>query len=174
MKRILFALLTLILFSACNNEQVCKISGTIKDPVDSIRLVDMTGNLLDAAPVKDGAFALQCDFNPNTGVSIMRGEDYEPIVLILDSKKIKVTVSGDATVVTGSPLSQELQDLQQWAKTTYLGYSDRIMPLMEADDTEGMRALEVEMKEEMSSLSFMKRLTNPSRMTLRSEAITNT
>ena len=81
----------------------------------------------------------------------MRGEDYEPIALILDSKKIKVNVSDDATVVTGSPLSQELQDLIQWVKTTYFGYSDRIMPLMDADDTEGMRALEAEMKEEMGS-----------------------
>lgn len=150
MKKILLALLTLTMFCACD-DQVCKISGTITDPVDTVHLVDMTGTLLDAAPVKDGAFALQCDFNPNTGVSIMRGEDYEPIALILDSKKIKVTVSDDATVVTGSPLSQELQELQQWAKTTYLGYSDRIMPLMDADDAEGMRALEAEMKEEMGS-----------------------
>ena len=150
MKKILLAFLTLTMFCACD-DQVCKISGTITDPVDTVRLVDMTGTLLDVAPVKDGAFALQCDFNPNTGVSIMRGEDYEPIALILDSKKIKVTVSDDATVVTGSPLSQELQDLQQWAKTTFLGYSDRIMPLMEADDAEGMRALEAEMKEEMGS-----------------------
>ena len=138
------------MFYACD-DQVCKISGTTTDPVDSVRLVYMTGKLLDVAPVKDGAFALQCDFNLNAGVSIMRGEDYEPIALILDSKKIKVNVSDDATVVTGSPLSQELQDLIQWVKTTYFGYSDRIMPLMDADDTEGMRALEAEMKEEMGS-----------------------
>lgn len=150
MKKILFALVGLMLLCACD-DQVCKISGTLTDSVDTVRLVDMNGAELDVAPVKDGAFALQCDINPNTGVSIMRGEDYDPIALIPDSKKIKVTVTDDATVVTGSPLSQELQDLQQWAMTTYLGYSDRLMALMDADDVEGMKAVETEMKEEMAS-----------------------
>ena len=150
MKKILFALVGLVLFYACDNK-VCKISGTLTDPVDTVRLVGMDGAELDVAPVKDGAFALKCDINPNTGVSILRGDEYDPIALIPDSKKIKVTMTDDATVVTGSALSQELQDLQQWAMTTYLGYSDRLMALMDADDAEGMKAVETEMKEEMAS-----------------------
>ena len=40
MKRILFTLLTLALLWACD-DNVCKISGTLTDPVDSVRLVDM-------------------------------------------------------------------------------------------------------------------------------------
>lgn len=139
-----------MLFCACDN-QVCKISGTITDPVDSVRLVDMSGAPLDIAPVKDGAFVLKCDINPNTGVSIMRGEEYDPIALIPDSKKIKVTVTDGTPVVTGSPLSQKLQEFQQWAMTTYLGYNDRLMALMDADDTEGVKAVQAEMKEEMAS-----------------------
>ena len=150
MKKILFAFVGLVLFYACDNK-VCKISGTLTDPVDTVRLVGMDGAELDVAPVKDGAFALKCDINPNIGVSILRGDEYDPIALIPDSKKIKVTVTDDATVVTGSALSQELQDLQQWAMTTYLGYSDRLMALMDADDNEGMKAVETEMKEEMAS-----------------------
>ena len=150
MKKILFVLVGLMLFCACNDQR-CKISGTLTDPVDTVRLVDMNGAELDVAPVKDGAFSLQCVINPNTGVSILRGEDYDPIALVPDAKKIKVTVSDDATVVTGSPLSQALQDFQQWAMTTYFGYNDRLMALMDADDNEGMKALEAEMKEEMAS-----------------------
>ena len=150
MKKTLFALLGLILFCACD-DQLCKISGTLTDPVDTVRLVDMDGAELDVAPVKNGAFALQCDIDPNIGVSIMRGEDYDPIELIPDSKKIKVTVTDDATVVTGSPLSQALQDFQQWAMTTYFKYNDQLLELMEADDAEGMKAVETEMKEEMAS-----------------------
>lgn len=150
MKRILFALITLSLVCACNN-QVCKINGTITDPVDSVQLVSVTDGVVDAAAVKDGTFSLQCPISSDHCVSILRGDEYDPIVLVPDSKKIKVTVSDGATVVTGSPLSMELQDFLQWAMTTYFEYSDRIVSLMDANDTVGMKTVEAEMKEEMAS-----------------------
>lgn len=119
MKRILFALLTLILFSACNNEQVCKINGTITDPVDTVRLVHMTNGVLDVAAVKDGKFTLQCPIDTEFTVSILRGDDYDPIVLVPDTKKITVAMKDNVPVVTGSPLSEELQALQQWCMNTF-------------------------------------------------------
>jgi thiol-disulfide isomerase/thioredoxin len=150
MKKILFALMSVVMFCACN-DNVCKISGTITDPVDTVHLVDMSGALLDAAAVNNGAFTLKCEINPEIGVSIIRGEDYDPISLIPDSKKITVSVTDDVTDVKGSPLSQKLQEFQQWAMTTYFAYNDRLMALMDANDTEGFAAVEHEMKEEMAS-----------------------
>ena len=119
MKKLLFALFTLTMFYACNNSQVCKINGTITDPVDSVRLVHMTNGVLDVAAVKNGTFTLQCPIDPEFTVSILRGEDYDPINLIPDTKKITVTVTDGMPAVSGSPLSEELQALQQWCMNTF-------------------------------------------------------
>ena len=119
MKKLLFALFTLTMFYACNNEQVCKINGTITNPVDSVRLVHMTNGVLDVAAVKNGTFTLQCPIDPEFTVSILRGEDYDPINLIPDTKKITVTVTDGMPAVSGSPLSEELQALQQWCMNTF-------------------------------------------------------
>ena len=104
MKRILFALMALAVLCACNenNDNVCTISGTLTDPVDSVRLVDMSGTLLDVAAVSNGNFVLKCEIDPESGVSILRGPlpsgevcyeeesmGYDPIPLIPDARKIK-------------------------------------------------------------------------------------
>ena len=118
MKRTLFVLLTLVIVCSCN-KQVCTINGTITDPVDSVQLVKMTDGVVDVAAVKDGKFTLQCPIDPEFTVSILRGDDYDPIILVPDSKKITVTMKDKVPVVTGSPLSEELQALQQWCMTTF-------------------------------------------------------
>ena len=118
MKKILFVLSILVMVCSCN-KQVCKISGTITDPVDSVRLVHITEGVLDVAAVKDGKFTLQCPIDPEFTVSILRGDDYDPIVLVPDSKKITVSMKDNVPVVTGSPLSEELQALQQWCMNTF-------------------------------------------------------
>ena len=118
MKKILFALSILVMVCSCN-KQVCTINGTIMDPVDSVRLVHSTEGVLDVAAVKDGKFTLQCPIDPEFTVSILRGDDYDPIVLVPDSKKITVSMKDNVPVVTGSPLSEELQALQQWCMSTF-------------------------------------------------------
>ena len=126
MKRILLSLMTLAVLCACN-DNVCTISGTLTDPVDTVRLVNMSGDVLDVAAVKDGTFTLKCDIDPEAGVSILRGGlptgeamGYDPIPLIPDAKKIKVTIADGVPAISGSPLSQEIQELQQWAMNTFL------------------------------------------------------
>ena len=118
MKKILFALSILVMVFSCN-KQVCTINGTITDTVDSVRLVHITEGELDVAAVKDGKFTLQCPIDPEFTVSILRGDDYDPIVLVPDSKKITVSMKDNVPVVMGSPLSEELQALQQWCMTTF-------------------------------------------------------
>lgn len=143
MKKILLALLTITMVCACNN-QVCKINGTITDSVDSVRLVTSTNETLDVAAVKNGTFTLQCPIDPECSVAIIRGEEYDPIVLVPDTKQITVSMADDVPVVSGSPLSAELQELQQWAMNTFFENMDQIMALIEAGETEKAEALNAE------------------------------
>jgi len=149
MKRILLALIVLTALYACD-DQVCKISGTITDPVDTVRLVSMSGDVLDAAVLKNGSFSLKCDINPETGVSIIRGEDYDPIALIPDSKKITVTMNDGTPKVSGSPMSEEIQGLQQWLMKTFFEGNDKMMALQAAGDTIGAEAAGNEMSKQIA------------------------
>ncbi len=163
MKRILFALMALAALCACN-DNVCTISGTLTDPVDTVRLVDMSGQLLDVAAVKDGAFTLKCDIDPESGVSIIRGElpyevesyaeetesmGYDPIPLIPDARKIKVTIDEGVPAISGSPLSQENQDYQQWIMNTAFEYVEKAIMLEDAGDTIGVKNLYKEMDKQL-------------------------
>ena len=163
MKRILFALMALAALCACN-DNVCTISGTLTDPVDSVRLVDISGAVLDVATVKDGAFTLKCEIDPEAGVSIIRGalptEDsyysegsiyYDPIPLIPDVKKITVDIADGESKITGSPLSQEIQDFQQWAMDTYLKDVETISALEEAGDSIGVMKTSDELANKMAT-----------------------
>ena len=150
MKKILLALMSFAVLCACN-DNVCKISGTLTDPVDSVCLVDMNGAVLDAAALNNGAFTLKCEINPQTGVSIIRGEEYDPIPLIPDTKKITVSMADDSIAVTGSPLSQELQKFTQWAMTTFFEHTNQSMELLDSGDTLGAQAVQEEMKKVMAA-----------------------
>ena len=164
MKRILLSLMTLAMLCACNNDNVCTISGTLMDPVDSVRLVDMSGAVLDVATVKDGAFTLKCEIDSEAGVSIIRGalptEDsyysegtmyYDPIPLIPDVKKITVDIADGKSKISGSPLSQEIQDFQQWAMDTYLNDIETISALEEAGDSIGKMKTSEELANKMAT-----------------------
>ena len=164
MKRILFALVALAVLAACNekNDNVCTISGTLTDSVDTVRLVDMSGKVLDVAAVTDGTFALKCEIDHETGVSILRGpvpsgdvcyveeaRGYAPVALIPDVREISVTITDSVPVVSGSPLSQEIQEYQQWSMDTFFGNVENYTALMETGDSiaaenvyaEGMRLI---------------------------------
>ena len=164
MKRILFALMALAVLAACNenNDNVCTIRGTLTDPVDTLRLVDMSGKVLDVAAVADGTFALKCEIDPETGVSILRGPlpsgevcyvdeamGYAPVSLIPDVREISVIITDSVPVVSGSPLSQEIQEYQKWAMDTFFGNVENYTALMETGDSiaaenvyaEGMRRI---------------------------------
>ena len=158
--------MALAVLCACNenNDNVCTISGTLTDPVDSVRLVDMSGEVLDVADVINGAFTLKCGIDPETGVSIIRGalptdavyytEEamfYEPVPLIPDVKRIKVTIADGQAEITGSPLSQEIKDFQQWARDTYLSDVETISALEQAGDSIGLMSTSEELANKMAT-----------------------
>ena len=124
MKKLVLCLAAAIAFCACDSGETV-ITGNISDPVNIVYLVNIKGDTIDASQVTGGAFSLTCPFNPYTGVSILRGEGYDPINLIPDSWKITVSVQDDNISTEGSPLSYELQNLQQWALITFMdSYGD--------------------------------------------------
>ncbi len=158
--------MALAVLCACNenNDNVCTISGTLTDPVDSVRLVSMSGDVLDVATVHNGSFTLKCAIDPEMGVSIIRGamptedlyysEDvvqYEPFPLIPDVKRIKVTITDGQTEIKGSPLSQEIQYFQQWARDTYLDDIETISDLEQAGDSIGIMRTSEELANKMAT-----------------------
>lgn len=164
MKRILLSLMTFAVLCACN-DNVCTISGTLTDPVDTVYLVNISGEQLDVAAVKDGTFSLKCDIDPETGVSILRGGlpsgdvcytesgesmGYDPIPLIPDVKKIKVTIANGIPAILGSPLSQENMDFQQWAMNTFFESADKEMAMLEAGDTIGAEKAHTEILKQLA------------------------
>lgn len=144
MKKLLLVFITLVMVCACNDDQVCKIKGTITDPVDTVRLLHMSGEVLDIAAVKDGSFTLKCPIDPEIAVSIFRGNNYDPIALVPDSKKIMVSMKDGVPVVSGSPLSEELQTLQQWLMKTFFESQEKTMAMLDTGDEEGAQALSAE------------------------------
>lgn len=119
MKKLLLSSIIMASMVACGNRE-CVITGTVSEQIDSVTLIDMSGNLLDASAVTDGSFTLKCALNPEMGVTVFRGDEYFPIALIADSPSINITFADGSPVVTGSPLSAELQDFQQWVFKTYM------------------------------------------------------
>ena len=167
MKRILLSLMTLAALCACN-DNVCTISGTLTDPVDTVYLVDMSGEQIDVAAVKAGAFTLKCDIDSETGVSILRGGlpsgdvcytesgesmGYDPIPLIPDAKEIKVTIADGTPTILGSPLSQENMGFQQWAMNTFFESAEKEMAMLETGDTIGAEKAHTEMIKQLADRS---------------------
>ena len=143
MKNLLSLLAVMAALCACSRP-VCHINGHLTGPVDSVRLVDMNNAMLDACAVTDGAFTLKCDRNPEAGVVIIPGEGYNPVPLIPDTKEISVSWADGQPVISGSPLSEELNDLQQWAMSTYMDYEMRALKLLEVGRKEEADALVAE------------------------------
>ena len=153
MNRLFFLPLSLTLISViagCGN-RVCTINGTIDDLVGSVNLVDMDGAVLDSCVLVNGSFSLECDLNPEIGVSVIRGDGFDPIALIPDSRRITISMAEGKPVVTGSPLSQGLQELQQWLMSTYNGNGMRAYEMRQAGDIEGAQALTEETNQAVST-----------------------
>ncbi len=123
MNRSFLFLIIVAALSACG-QSVCTINGHLEDPVASVSLVDESG-VVDACEVIDGTFVLKCKKNPEGVVGILRGDGYDPIGLIPDTNEMTVTVIDGKTHVSGSPLSEEYQNLQKWLVSTFMAYNER-------------------------------------------------
>ena len=119
-----FSFLVLVAALSACGQPVCTINGHLEDPVASVSLVDESG-VVDECDVIDGTFVLKCNKNPEGVVGILRGDGYDPIGLIPDTNEMTVTVIDGKTHVSGSPLSEEYQNLQKWLVSTFMAYNER-------------------------------------------------
>ena len=145
LRRFMFASAALVAAVGCASNSTCKVSGSVSPQVDSVWLVDGTGNHLDAAAVRDGVFTLSCKRDSRSGVALIPGPKSEPVSLIPDSKEITVKIEDGIATVSGSPLSEELQELQQWMMNHFMSYNDKATALAESGDEAGAEALWDEM-----------------------------
>ena len=150
LRKSLLAASFLIGVVACSSNRTCTITGSVSPQPDSVYLVDNAGKRLDATAVQDGAFTLTCERNPQYGVSVITVPKGDPVSLIPDSKEINVTIKDGMVTVGGSPLSEELQELQRWMKDHFMSYNTRAMSLSESGDEAGAEALMEEMEKAMA------------------------
>lgn len=146
----MFASAALVAAVGCASNSTCKVSGSVSPQVDSVWLVDGTGNHLDAAAVRDGVFTLSCKRDSRSGVALIPGPMSEPVSLIPDSKEITVKIEDGIATVSGSPLSEELQELQNWMMAHFTSYNEKAVALSESGDEAGAEALWDEMHKTMA------------------------
>ena len=135
---------------ACSSKPTCTISGSVSPQLDSVYLEDETGKRLDATAVQNGAFTLTCERDSRSNVSLVTGPNSEPVNLIPDSREITVKIEDGIASVSGSPLSEELQELQKWITDHFMSYSEKAMALSESGDEAGAEALWDEMHKTMA------------------------
>ena len=125
---------------ACSSNRTCTITGSVSPQPDSVYLVDNAGKRMDATAVHEGAFTLTCERNSLSGISVITVPKGEPVALIPDSKEITVKIEDGIATVSGSPLSEELQELQQWIMNHFMSYNDKATALAESGDLPGRSA----------------------------------
>ena len=135
---------------ACSSNRTCTITGSVSPQPDSVYLVDNAGKRLDATAVHEGAFTLTCERNSLSGISVITVPKGDPVPLIPDSKEITVKIEDGIATVSGSPLSEELQKLQQWIMNHFMSYNDKATALAESGDEAGSEALFEEMHKAMA------------------------
>ena len=125
----LFLLAALPLILACSTTPKCTIKGTVTSDLDYVWLYDMDGNLIDSCAVTDGAFTFTTDRSTNQVFTIMNRNLSARLPLIPDAGEIQVTIGEGAAAVTGSPLSEELQELQEWLMQQFNEANKKAMEL---------------------------------------------
>jgi thiol-disulfide isomerase/thioredoxin len=117
------------LVMACSSSPQCTINGAVISQQDRVWLLDMEGNPIDSCSVQDGVFSFTCDRNPASVVVVRTGTDSAPVSIIPDAEEIQVTLGDGAAVVTGSPLTEELQELQRWIMQQFNDANGKAMGL---------------------------------------------
>ncbi len=152
MKKISLFFVSLLAVMSCGSK-VCTIKGSFTDPVDSVSLVNTTGDVIDNCILADGSFTLKCEIDPKTFVCLMRGNSGSPIPLIPDVKEINLSIEEGKPVISGSPLSTELQEFQNWVIDAFMENNAKALPLIDAGDQEAADALSDNMHKKIAARS---------------------
>ena len=115
------------LMMACSSNPQCTIKGMVASDLDQVWLYDMDSNVIDSCAVQGGTFSFTTDRSTAQVVTIMSKDQSARIPLIPDAKEIQVTIGEGAAAVTGSPLSEELQELQKWLMQQFNEANEKAM-----------------------------------------------
>ena len=126
---LLFLAAALAFVTACSSSPRCSIQGTVTSQLDSVWLVDMEGNPIDSCAVQNGTFTFTTDRNTASVVVLASKDQSAWLPLIPDAEEIQVTVGDGPATATGSPLTNELQDLQKWIMQQFNDANEKAMGL---------------------------------------------
>ena len=143
---LLFFAIALPVEMAGQSNPKCTIKGTVTSQLDYVWLYDMNGNPIDSCAVQNGTFTIICDQNTTSVVTIMPKGKQARLPLIPEAKEIFVTIGDGPATVTGSPLTNELHELQRWIMKQYNDANEKAGPLRQAGMHEEAQAVMDEMQ----------------------------
>lgn len=122
-------------FCACKLDK-CTLHGVVTSQLDSLWLIDPEGNPIDSCAVQDGAFTFTTERSTTSVCGIMSKDESVRIPFIPDVKDILVTLGDGPATVTGSPLSEEYNSLQQWLLQQFNDANEKAMRLIKDGKSE--------------------------------------
>ena len=149
---------------ACSSSPKCTIHGAVTSQLDSLWLIDMEGNPIDSCAVQNGTFTFTTDQNTTSVLTIMPKDQSARLPLIPDAKDIQVTIGDGPAAVTGSPLSEELQELQKWLMQQFNDANEKAMGLYADGKAEEGAAVMEEMHKTLAEHCkelYLKHLEDP-------------
>ena len=152
------------LATACSSTPKCTIHGTVTSQIDSLWMIDMEGNPIDSCAVQNGTFTFTTDQNTTSVLTIMPKDQSARLPLIPDAKDIQVTIGDGPAAVTGSPLSEELQELQKWLMQQFNDANEKAMGLYADGKAEEGAAVMEEMHKTLAEHCkelYLKHLNDP-------------
>ena len=139
------------LVTACTFTPQCTIKGTVTSDLDAVWLYDMEQHPIDSCAVQNGTFTFTCDRNTASVVTIFSKDESVRLPLIPDAEEIQVTLGDGGATVTGSPLSEELQNLQKWLLQQYTEANEKAMGFYADGKSEEGAAVMEEMQKTLAS-----------------------
>ena len=152
------------LVMACSSDPQCTIKGTVTSDLDYVWLYDMDSNPIDSCAVEDGAFTFTTDLNTASVVIILSKDESTRVILIPDSKEIRVAIGDGPAAVTGSPLSNEMQEFQQWIMQQFNEANEKAMGFYADGKSEEGAAVMDEMQKTLAEHCkevYLKHLQDP-------------
>lgn len=132
-------------FCACKLDK-CTLHGVVTSQLDSLWLIGPGEIPIDSCAVQDGAFTFTTERSTTSVCGIMSKDESIRIPVIPETKDIEVIIGDGPATVTGSPLTEEYNSLQQWLLQQFNDANEKAMRLIKDGKSEEGAAVMKEMK----------------------------
>jgi len=140
------------------------IHGVVTSQLDSLWLIGAEGNPVDSCAVQDGTFTFSTERSTTSICGIWSKDESIRIPVIPEAKDIEVIIGDGPATVTGSPLTEEYNSLQQWLLQQFNDANDKAMELIKDGKSEEGTAVMKEMKQMLADHCkevYLKHLEDP-------------